>query len=90
MNEILDLHVYTNNSVCGHDKVSFLCETAVSKGIRALAFTDLCSIDAGGAADTQRRLRHSYFDMSKAKQLYFNAVSVFAGIEFEQAFADLK
>lgn len=87
MDEILDLHVYTNNSVCGHDKVSFLCETAVDKEIRGLAFTDLCRIDAPEDYDMHRRLRHSYFDICKAKLLFFGAVSVFAGIEFEQAAA---
>ena len=87
MDEILDLHVYTNNSVCGHDKVSFLCETAVEKEIRGVAFTDLCRVDAPEDYDMHRRLRHSYFDICKAKLLFFGAVSVFAGIEFEQAVA---
>lgn len=87
MEELLDLHVYTNNSVCGHDKVSFLCETAVKKGVRGVAFTDVCRVDAPEDYDMHRRLRHSFFDMSKAKLLFFGSVSVFAGVEFEQAFA---
>ena len=87
MEELLDLHVYTNNSVCGHDKVSFLCETAAAKGVRGVAFTDLCRVDAPEDYEMHRRLRHSFFDMSKAKLLFFGAVSVFAGVEFEQAFA---
>ena len=85
MEEMIDLHVYTNNSVCGHDKISFLCETAAEKGVRAVAFTDVCRVDAAEDYDMHRRLRHSFFDVCKAKQLFFGVVSVFAGIEFEQA-----
>ncbi len=88
MEEIIDLHVYTNNSVCGHDKISLLCETAAEKDIRAVAFTDLCRLDKAEDYDTHRRLRHSFFDVCKAKQLFFGVVSVFAGIEFEQAAAN--
>ena len=87
MNEIIDLHVYTNNSPCGHDKISMLCEAAAEKGVRAVAFTDLCPLDAAAEFDMHRRLRHAFFDMSKAKQFFFGAISVFAGIEFEQAIA---
>ena len=87
MDEVLDLHVYTNNSVCGHDKISFLCETAVEKNIRGLAFTHLCRVDAPEDFDMHRRLRHSFFDICKAKQLFFDSVAVFAGVEFEQAVA---
>ncbi|MBQ7687904.1 MAG: hypothetical protein IJT27_01675 [Clostridia bacterium] len=86
MQEILDLHVYTNNSPCGKDKVSFLCETAVERGIRAVAFTDICGIDTIEELDTRRRMRHAFYDTAKARQLFFNALSVFSGIEFEQAY----
>lgn len=88
MEEIIDLHVYTNNSVCGHDKISLLCEIAAEKNIRAVAFTDLCRMDAAEDYDMHRRLRHSFFDICKARQLFFGVVSVFAGIEFEQAAAN--
>ena len=59
----------------------------MEKGIRGVAFTDLCRVDAPEDYEMHRRLRHSYFDMSKAKMFYFGSVSVFAGVEFEQAAA---
>ena len=86
MAERLDLHVYTNNSACGMDKVSFLCETAVEKGIRAVAFTDVCGLDTLEQLDTRRRMRHAYYDTAKARQLFFGSLSVFSGIAFEQAY----
>ena len=85
MRELLDLHVYTNYSPFGSDKVSYLCETAVAKGIRAVAFADVCGIDTLEAFETRRRMRHAYYDTAKARMLFFGSLSVFSGIEFEQA-----
>ena len=78
----LDLHIYTNNTDGGNDKVSYLCETAAAKGLRAVAFTDLCDLAAFDPADSLRRIRHSFFDMLKAKKLFCESVLVLAGIEF--------
>lgn len=90
MDNRFDLHVYTNNTKGGNDKVSFLCETAVAKGLRAVAFTDRCDIDLFEKYDSKRRLRHSYFDMARAKGVFFDSLSVFCGIEFTQAYTDTK
>ncbi len=81
-NNFFDLHVYTNNTDGGNDKVSFLCETAVAKQLRAVAFTDICDIAAFSARDSHRRLRHSFFDTAKAKQLFCDSLMVLSGIEF--------
>ena len=43
---IMDLHVHTDNSFDGHHPAMFMCETAVSMGLRAVAFTDHCEVDA--------------------------------------------
>lgn len=85
MSYLLDLHVYTNNSPGTKDKISFLCETAVEKHLRAVAFTDVIEPETESVFDTRRRVRHAYFDISKVKQLFFDSVTVFAGIEFRQA-----
>ncbi len=81
-NNFFDLHVYTNNTDGGNDKVSFLCETASAKHLRAVAFTDICDIAAFTARDSLRRLRHSFFDTAKAKQLFCDSLMVLSGIEF--------
>ncbi|MBQ6420650.1 MAG: hypothetical protein IJK02_06240 [Clostridia bacterium] len=88
MTELLDLHVYTNNSPGGLDKVSFLCEQAVMRDLRGIAFTDICAADAPDRAQTRRRLRHAFFDAAKAKHLFQESLLVLCGIEFEQALAD--
>lgn len=88
MREWMDLHVYTNNSPFGSDKVSYLCETAVARGLRAVAFTDVCGLDTMENLDTRRRMRHAFYDTAKARQLFFGSLSVFSGIELEQACMD--
>ena len=85
MPEKLDLHVYTNNSPNGHDKIAFLCEIAVRKGLRGVAFTDRCRPGSAADPDARRRIRHAYFDACKAKLLFFDSLSVFAGVELEDA-----
>lgn len=85
MSNLLDMHVYTNNTPGTKDKISFLCETAVQKDIRGVAFTDTVNLDDCDAFDIRRRVRHSFFDISKAKQLFFDSLTVFGGIELRQA-----
>lgn len=88
MENFFDLHIYTNNTKGGNDKVSFLCETAAAKGLNAIAFTDICDIDLFEKYDTKRRLRHSYFDMTRARSVFFGPLLVLCGIEFAQAVAN--
>ena len=83
---LMDLHVYTNNTPGTKDKISFLCETAVEKNIRALAFTDIITPETDSRFDLKRQVRHAFFDISKVKQLFFDTLTVFAGIELQQAY----
>ncbi len=85
---LMDLHVYTNNTPGTKDKISFLCETAVEKNIRAVAFTDIIAPETESRFDLKRQVRHAFFDISKAKQLFFGSLTVFAGIELRQAYLD--
>ena len=85
---LMDLHVYTNNTPGTKDKISFLCETAAEKNIRALAFTDIITPETDSRFDLKRQVRHAFFDISKAKQLFFDTLTVFAGIELRQAYLD--
>lgn len=87
-NNFYDLHIYTNNTEGGNDKVSFLCETAAAKKLRAVAFTDICDISAFSASDSHRRLRHSFFDTAKAKKLFCDSLMVLSGIEFANVLFD--
>lgn len=87
-NNFFDLHIYTNNTEGGNDKVSFLCETAAAKHLRAVAFTDVCDIASFSAGDSHRRLRHSFFDTAKAKKLFCDSLMVLSGIEFANVLFD--
>ena len=88
MREVMDLHIYTNNSPQGRDKVLLLCEAAAEKNVDTVAFTDVCRIDALERLDVKRRMRHAYYDTAKARELFSGTVNVLSGIEFEQAYRD--
>ena len=42
---IMDMHVHSDNSPDGHHSPMYICESAVDKGLRAIAFTDHCEVD---------------------------------------------
>ncbi len=86
MSYLLDLHVYTNNTPGARDKISYLCETAAEKNIRAVAFTDVLDAGRYSEFDLKRQVLHAFFDISKARQLFSESVTVYAGIELRQAF----
>ena len=86
MSYLMDLHIYTNNTPGTRDKISFLCETAVEKQFRAVAFADPADVSAAMSFDLKRKVLHSFFDMSKARQLFFDSLRVFAGVELRQAY----
>ena len=81
----MDLHVYTNNTLGVKDKISLMCEAAVEKGLRAVAFTDSVEMDRFEQFECRRRLRHAFFDASKVRRLFQEDLSVFSGIELRQA-----
>lgn len=86
MSYLMDLHVYTSNSPDTRDKISFMCETAVEKNLRAVAFTDVICPWEENAFDLKRRVLHCYFDVCKVKRLFCDSLSVFAGIELREPF----
>ena len=86
MSYLMDLHVYTNNSPDTRDKISFMCETAVEKNLRAVAFTDVICPWEENAFDLKRRVLHCFFDVCKVKHLFRDSLSVFAGIELREPF----
>jgi hypothetical protein len=64
---VMDLHVHTDNSFDGHHSTMYMCETAVSKGLRAVAFTDHCEVDAYYKDNFDRSVRQSYIENAKAR-----------------------
>ncbi|MGI6745610.1 MAG: Histidinol-phosphatase [Firmicutes bacterium ADurb.Bin300] len=81
---IIDSHVHSDNSPDGHHSVTFMCETAVSKNLRAIAFTDHCEIDVFYEDGYDRRIRQSYFETAKIKNAFLGSLLVLQGIELAQ------
>ena len=80
----LDLHTHTDNSFDGHHSAIFLCETAVEKGLRAVAFTDHVEMDFYRENCFDRTAKQSYFEVVKARSAFLGKLIVCAGVELGQ------
>ena len=85
--KICDLHTHSNNSFDASDSVDKMCESAVNKGLYAIAITDHCEaplLDI--SADTEFgdftvRIPKSVLDISVAKEKYGQKLKVLCGVE---------
>ena len=85
---IIDSHVHSDNSPDGHNSVINMCEIAVSKNLRVIAFTDHCEVDSYHKEGYDRRVRQSYFEVAKAKTAFYGSLLVLQGIELAQPHYD--
>ncbi|MCL2494213.1 MAG: histidinol-phosphatase HisJ family protein [Oscillospiraceae bacterium] len=81
---LLDLHAHTDNSFDGLHSAVFLCESAVARGLRALALTDHVEMDFYRESDFDRTARQSYFEIVKARSAFRGTLIVCAGVELGQ------
>jgi len=81
---LLDLHVHTDNSFDGHHSAVFLCESAVARGLRALALTDHVEMDFYREQNFDRTAKQSYFEIVKARSAFRGKLVVCAGVELGQ------
>ncbi|HZJ78880.1 MAG TPA: histidinol-phosphatase HisJ family protein [Clostridia bacterium] len=88
--KILDMHTHTDNSFDGNHSTMFMCESAVQKGLRAVAFTDHVEIDYYKKNDFDRTAAQSYFEIVKARSAFRGKLIVCAGIEIGQPTYDIK
>ncbi len=86
---IVDLHTHTDNSFDGNHSAMFLCETAVKKGLRAIAFTDHIEIDFYLQDHFDRTAAQSYFEVAKARSAFTGKLTVCKGIELGQPTYDI-
>ncbi len=86
---MMDLHVHTDNSFDGHHSAMFLCEQAVHKGLRAIAFTDHMDIDSYIPQQLNTRQVQAYFEISKARTAFQGKLLVLSGIELGQGIFDM-
>lgn len=81
---IMDLHVHSDNSPDGQHSPMYICENAVDKGLRAIAFTDHCEIDKFFEQKYNSMVFHSYFECLKAKIAFEGELLVLLGLEIAQ------
>lgn len=79
-----DTHTHSIHSFDGNHSVNSLCENAVKKGIKHLAITDHCEIDAKDF-DFEAFCKNQYKDTDTAKTLFKDKLKVYNGIELGQA-----
>lgn len=85
---IVDLHTHTDNSFDGHHSTMFLCETAVMKGLRAVAFTDHLEMDAFFKGNFDRTAIQAYFEVAKASSAFKGRLLICNGAELGQPYYD--
>ena len=85
---IMDMHVHSDNSPDGIHSPMYMCEQAVDKGLRAIAFTDHCEIDKFFSHKYNSMVFHSYFECLKAKTSFEGELLVLLGIEIAQPLFD--
>ncbi len=86
---IIDMHTHTDNSFDGNHSPVYMCEAACNKGLRAIAFTDHCEVDAFNT-DGERTVRQAFFEIAKAKSAFLGKLLVLNGIELGQPTYDIE
>jgi len=82
--KLLDMHTHTDNSYDGNHSTMFLCENAVEKGLRAVAFTDHLEMDFYHEKHFDRTAVQSFFEISKARSAFRGQLIVCVGVELGQ------
>ena len=86
---IIDTHNHTDNSFDGNHSPVYMCEAACNKGLRAIAFTDHCEVDAFDS-EGERNVRQAFFEIAKAKSAFMGKLLVLNGIELGQPAYDIE
>ncbi|MEG1179572.1 MAG: histidinol-phosphatase HisJ family protein [Oscillospiraceae bacterium] len=90
-NKLLDMHTHTDNSPDGEDALIYMCECAQSKGLRAIAFTDHCEVDAYKKEKSASKIAtQAYFETVKARRIYEGRLVICTGIELGQPTYDIE
>lgn len=81
---IVDLHVHTDKSFDGQDKIMPLCSRAESLRLRAVAFCDHCEFDVFHEWNYDRLVPLSYREMTGAQTAFKGKILILKGIELGQ------
>ena len=79
--KLMDMHTHTDNSPDGTHSTMFMCETAMLKGLRAIAFTDHYDFTQFEELNYKKRSSYAFFDMAKARAAFTGRLLVLTGIE---------
>lgn len=82
-NNIVDMHTHSAFSFDGNDSCSALCESAYSKGAKAIAITDHCDID-GADINVHEFCSAQLKELESVKGAYSGRLKVMKGIEIGQ------
>lgn len=86
---IIDMHTHTDNSFDGNHSPVYMCDAACNKGLRAIAFTDHCEVDAYYRDNGERNVRQAFFEIAKARSAFTGKLLVLNGIELGQPAYDI-
>ncbi len=82
-----DSHVHSRNSHDGKDEVTLICETALKRGIKGVAFADHCDTYAGKAVCLKIR-QNLLADVRRAREKFGDALAISAGLELGEPHHD--
>ena len=77
----VDMHTHTNNSFDGNYPIEELCEAAIEKGIKILAFTDHVEMDYFVEKGFDKDAANSYADIIRAKEMVKDRIEICTGVE---------
>jgi len=84
---LFDSHTHTDNSFDGHHSAMMLCESAVENGLSGIAITDHCDIELFDEQNLSLRIKQSFFEALKARDVFNGRLDLSCGIELAQPFA---
>ena len=87
---LIDMHTHTDNSFDGEHSPVYMCEAACNKGLKVVAFTDHCEVDASRNGSWERNVRQAFFEIAKAKSAFTGKLLVLNGIELGQPAYDTE
>ncbi len=85
---LFDMHTHSDHSFDGHHSCVYLCERAVENGLKGLAITDHCEIDAKDY-DFRSFCLNQYTDYLKVDSFFKDSLFVMYGLEIGQALYNL-
>ena len=85
---LFDSHLHSDHSWDAKHSVTFLCETAVKKGVLGISITDHCEINEYESRQIERRIKQCHFEILKARAAFGERLLISNGIELGQMTQD--